>query len=196
MADLSYMSTKYDLERASPNRLHRPELACDNDWIAAFLARTQVGQVATRWDEQPFITPTVFWYDPEQHEIYFHSAPEGRLRSNIERHEQVCFAASQTGRLLPSNVALEFSIQYESVVVFGRARLLRRLEDKRRALSGLIAKYFPDMSAGEHYRPITDPEVKRTAVYGIEIDSWSGKRNWPARAEQSPDWPQLFQPLT
>jgi hypothetical protein len=185
------MSTAFDLDHFPPEKTQRPELACDDAWVVDFLARVQVGQVATCWDEQPFITPTTFWYDPERHEIYLHSAPLGRLRANIERHAQVCFSASQSGRLLPSNVALEFSIQYESVIVFGRARLLRQLEDKRRALYGLIEKYFPDMRPGEHYRPITDAELKRTAVYAIEITSWSGKRNWPDQAEQSPDWPPL-----
>jgi nitroimidazol reductase NimA-like FMN-containing flavoprotein (pyridoxamine 5'-phosphate oxidase superfamily) len=185
------MSTAYDLDHILPNRLQRPELACDDAWIREFLGRAQVGYVATRWEEQPFITPTTFWYDPESHVIYFHSAPVGRLRANIDRHDQVCFAASQSGRLLPSNVALEFSIQYESVVAFGCARLLRKLDEKRLALYGLIEKYFPDMRPGEQYRPITDAELKQTAVYAMAIDSWSGKRNWPDQAEQSPDWPSL-----
>jgi len=184
--------SSYDLEQNQPNRLRREELACDNDWIVDFLSRLQVGYVATRWDEQPFITPTTFWYDPESHAIYFHSAPVGRLRANVERHEQVCFAGSQAGKLLPSNVALEFSIQYESVVAFGRLRLLLVLDEKRRALYGLIDKYFPEMIPGQQFRPITDLELKQTAVYAMVIDSWCGKRNWPEQAEQSSDWPPLF----
>jgi nitroimidazol reductase NimA-like FMN-containing flavoprotein (pyridoxamine 5'-phosphate oxidase superfamily) len=171
--------------------LRREELACDDDWIVDFLLHAQLGYVATRWDDQPFITPTTFWYDRGRHTIFFHSAPAGRLRANAERHEQVCFTASHSGKLLPSNVALEFSIQYESVVAFGRLRLLRTLDEKRRALYGLIEKYFPNMVPGEQYRPITDGELKQTAVYGLAIDSWSGKRNWPEQAEQSPDWPTL-----
>ena len=59
----------------------------------------------------------------------------------------------------------------------------------------MIEKYFPGMHPGEHYRPITDQELKRIAVFAIAIDSWSGKRNWPERAEQSPDWPALAEAL-
>jgi len=150
-----------------------------------------VGHVATRWGEQPFITPTTFLYDPERHEIYFHSNIMGRLRANIESHPQVCFEACHAGKLLPSNVALEFSIQYESAIVFGLARLLLEEADKRRALYGLISKYFPDLSAGEHYRPITVQELKHTAVYALTVTQWSGKRNWCDEAEQSPDWSPL-----
>ena len=175
----------YDLDQQPPNRLRRNELACNEDWIVDFLSRVQIGYVSTRWDEQPFITPTTFWYDPASRAIFFHSAPVGRLRANIERHEQACFAAGQAGRLLPSNVALEFSIQYESVVAYGRLRLLRDLDEKRRALYGLIGKYFPEMEAGEQYRPITDLELKQTAVYemSIEFVEWQAQLARTGRAK-------------
>jgi hypothetical protein len=95
------------------------------------------------------------------------------------------------GKFLPSNIALEFSVQYESVIAFGLIRVLEDLAEKRQALSGLIGKYFPAMTAGNEYRPITDSELKRTSVYAIKIESWSGKRNWPDRAIQSDEWPPL-----
>jgi nitroimidazol reductase NimA-like FMN-containing flavoprotein (pyridoxamine 5'-phosphate oxidase superfamily) len=113
------------------------------------------------------------------------------LRANSESHDRVCFETSNTGKLLPSNVALEFSIQYESVIVFGRIRLLDDPEAKERALYGLVAKYFPGMSPGKHYRPISAQELKRTAVFAIAVNRWSGKRNWSERAEQSDKWPEL-----
>ncbi len=179
------------MEKAPPNKILRSEYACDDEWVRAFLERVQVGHVGTRWNEQPFVTPIIFWYDPERHEIYFHTNITGRLRANSERHERVCFEACEMGALLPSNVALEFGMQYESAVAFGRIRLLQDPEEMRRALYGLIEKYFPGMDPGEHYRPITDQELKRTAVFAIAIDSWSGKRNWSERAGQSPDWPAI-----
>lgn len=185
------MGSRYSLENKPAAEMRRSELAQEDAWIRAFLEKAVVGHVATRWDEQPFITPTNFWYDREQGEIYFHSNISGRLRANIERHPRVCFEASRYGRLLPSNIALEFSIQYESVVAFGQARLLREEHQKRRALTGLIHKYFPEMRPGEHYRPITPEELKRTAAYAISIESWSGKRNWAQHAEQSDEWPAL-----
>jgi uncharacterized protein len=76
--------------------------------------------------------------------------------------------------------------------VFGKVRIIEEAEEKRRALYGLIGKYYPTMSAGKEYRPITDQELKRTSVYAITIDSGSGKRNWPDEAEQSEEWPRLM----
>ena len=185
------MPKDYRLDKTAPNAQRRPELACDDKWIREFLRRAQVGHVATHWDEQPFITPTMFWYDPDGHKIYFHSNIVGRVRANAERHPQVCFEASEAGRLLPSNIALEFSIQYQSVIAFGNIRVLEMEAEKQRALYGLISKYFPGMAAGIHYRPITEQELKRTSAYAIAVESWSGKRNWKERADQSDEWPPL-----
>lgn len=185
------MAKDYSLDNTPANATRRVDHACDDAWTRDFLIQAQIGHVATRWDDQPFITPVNFWYDPERHEIYFHTNLTGRLRANSERHEKVCFEASKFGEFLPSNVALEFSMQYESAVAFGKVRVLEDNEDKRRALYGLIAKYFPEMKPGEHYRPITGMELKRTTVYAIAIESWSGKRNWKEQADQSPDWQPL-----
>ena len=187
----SIMPKDYNLEVTPANEQRRKELAQSDEWIRAFLQRALIGHVATRCDDQPFITPTNFWYDPDRHEIYFHSNIVGRIRANSERHDRVCFEASEYGRFLPSNVALEFSIQYESVIAFGHIHVLDDDEEKRRALYGLIAKYFPTMVPGKEFRPITDQELKRTTVYAIAVASWSGKRNWKDQAEQSDEWPKL-----
>lgn len=175
------------------NRMRHSEYAQDDKWIVDFLLQAQIGHIATMSEDQPYITPTLFWYDPEKQEIYFHSNVTGHLRSNAERYPQVCFEASRMGKLLPSNIALEFSVQYESVIAYGEVRLLEEEAEKNRALYGLIEKYFPDMIAGEDYRPITEKELKQTSVYAITILSWSGKRNWKDRASQREGWPPLGQ---
>ena len=181
----------YSLENSLTNKQRLPEYKQDEVWISDFLKRTKIGHIATRWDDQPFITPSTFWYDEEHQEIIFHSNVVGRIRANSERHPEVCFEASEYGRFLPSNISLEFSMQYESVVVFGEIRIIDDAIEKRRGLNGLVEKYFPGMKPGEEYRPITDGELKRTSVYAIRIESWSGKRNWEDKAEQSGKWKPL-----
>ena len=185
------MPRDYSLDVTPANQQRRKENAMSDEWTRAFLLRAAIGHVATRWDDQPFITPTNFWYDVERHVIYFHSNSVGRVRANAEKHDRVCFEASEFGRFLPSNVALEFSIQYESVIAFGSIRVVNDVDEQRHALYGLLKKYFPTMTPGQEFRPITDQELKRTSVYAIAIDSWSGKRNWAEEAEQSDAWPRL-----
>ena len=176
---------------SQPHMMRRTEYACDEDWIRAFLSRVPVGYIATQSDSQPFITAMNFWYNAEPHEIIVHSSNKGRLHINMTQHDLVCFQATLHGKLLPSNIAMEFSIQYESVVAFGKMRMLDDESEKQNALYGLIRKYFPEMTPGVEYRPITTNELMRTTVYAITIDHWSGKRNWAKRAKQSPDWQPL-----
>ena len=176
---------------APTERQRLPEYQRDDAWVRSFLRHSAIGHVAHKNGDQPFVTPTNFWYDEANHRIIFHSNITGRTRSNLDKEPLVCFETSEYGRLLPSNAALEFSIQYRSVMVFGKASILNDTIEKRQCLESLIAKYFPDLHSGMEYRPITDKELERTAVYSIEIISWSGKENWQEIAEQTTGWPPL-----
>ena len=169
----------------------RPHLTQDDEWIRSFLHKTRIGHIASSVEGQPFINPTTFWFDEANHQIVFHSNVAGRIRSNIESNPKVSLEASELGRLLPANVALEFSLQFRSVIVFGTARLVTDPAEARRLLYGLIGKYFPTMTAGREYREITDKELRSTSIYAIQIESWSGKENWAERADQSDEWPPL-----
>ena len=165
-----------------------PEYKRDDDWIRAFLRTAKVGHIASSRDGQPFLNPSTFWFDEDNHQIIFHSNVTGRVCSNLASNPKVCFEASELGKMLPSNVALEFSLQYRSVIVFGTARLVTDEVEARRVLYGLIQKYFPKMQSGKEYREITDKELRHTSVYAIQIEEWSGKENWKDRADQSDEW--------
>jgi len=179
-------------ENQSPVAFQRkPHLTKDEAWIRAYLKNAQVGHVVTCVENQAYLNPTTFWYDEENHQIVFHSNVSGRVRSNIESNPKVSMEASELGKLLPSNVALEFSLQYRSAIVFGTARIVSDAEEAKKLLYGLITKYFPAMTAGREYREITDKELRATSVYAIQIEEWSGKENWDERAEQSDEWPAL-----
>ena len=183
----------YNPNKKPIQQSRRQELNMDDDWIKEFLNKNQVGHIGTRDGDQPFVVPTSFWYSPEHHEIYFHSNAVGRLRFNAETYPEACFECYSSGRLLPSNLALEKSFQYACVIAFGKVRVIQEQEQKRKVLNGLLNKYFGAMESGKDYRPITDNELKQTSVYAIKVESWSGKRNWPERADQAEEdeWPDL-----
>ncbi len=137
------MARDYDLTSQPPSAGQRlPEYARDKEWMRAFLRAASVGHVATLWDDQPFVTPTSFWFDEANHRLIFHSNIAGRMRANLERNPKACLEASEMWKLLPSNIALEFSLQYRSVMVFGTVRFLESDEEKRAALVGLINDRF------------------------------------------------------
>ncbi len=186
------MPRSYSLEKSRPTAHQRkPEYTRDDAWIQAFLHRGQVAHIATVWDEQPFVTPTNYYFDEAGHRLIFHSNITGRMRANIERQPKVCAEVSELGRYLPSNIAIEFSLQFRSVMVFGSAHLIEEREEQRRLLHLLIAKYFAPMELGKDYRSATDQELKRTSVYELRIEAWSGKENWNEQADQSDEWPAL-----
>lgn len=180
-------------QNQSPTAFQRqPEYTREEEgWIKSLLHRGEIAHIASHWDLQPFLNPTTYYYDEAGHRLIFHSNIAGRIRANIERHPEVCVEVSEFGKLLPSNIALEFSLQYRSVIVYGKARIIEDENEKRDVLHKLIHKYFGDMQIDKDYRSATDKELKRTSVYEIQIDSWSGKENWKEIADQSDEWPPL-----
>jgi hypothetical protein len=183
----------YNPSQRPPNQIRRNKAyrGREDDWIRDYLRDVRTCTVSSMWDDMPFNNPTLFWYDEESHRVIFHSNIMGRVRANIEHNPKVCISCFEMGNLLPSNAALEFSVQYEAVVIFGEAEIIQEPDAAREALYGLLAKYFPKMRAGEEFRPITDAELRQTSVYSVKISSWSGKVNDNEVTDQIEDWPQL-----
>lgn len=155
----------------------RRDRAMDDDWIRAFLERASFGFLATVADGgQPFINSNLFVYDPDRHCIYVHTARRGRTRSNLDQPAKVAFAVGGMGRLLPADEALEFSVEYAGVTAFGAGQVVDDAAEKEAALQLLLDKYAPHLRPGRDYRPITEGELRRTAVYRIDVDAWSGKQ--------------------
>jgi uncharacterized protein len=159
----------------------------DEAWIRALLERAPVGYLATVHDGQPFINSNLFVYDAARHAIYLHTARNGRTPANVAAHGRVCFSVSEMGRLLPAAEALQFSVEYAGATVFGTAAIVADPAEAAYGLQLLLDKYAPHLRPGRDYRPITADELKRTAVYRIAIDAWSGKRK-----VAPPDFPGAF----
>jgi hypothetical protein len=157
--------------------MRRDDRAIEDDtWIRQFLKTAPVGTLATVYERQPFVNSNLFVYDETEHVVYMHTANVGRTRANIEAHDRVCFTAMEMGRLLPADEALEFSVEYASVVIFGRGSVIEDQDTATAALQMLLDKYAPHLKPGQHYRPTTLDELKRTAVYRIVIEDWSAKK--------------------
>lgn len=170
------------------NQVRRSDRAVEDEtWIRAFLHRAAFGALSTVNEGQPFINSNLFVFDEEEHAIYLHTAQVGRTRANVEGEPRVCFSVSEMGRLLPAEEALEFSVEYAGVTIFGCASIVDDDAEKTSALQMLLDKYFPHLRPGRDYRPITPEELARTAVYRLEIQQWSGKRK-----AESPDFPGAF----
>jgi nitroimidazol reductase NimA-like FMN-containing flavoprotein (pyridoxamine 5'-phosphate oxidase superfamily) len=170
------------------NQVRRKDRAVTEEgWIREFLHRAPFGFLATLNDGQPFINSNLFVYDEGKRRIYMHTARLGWTRDNLEGASPVCFSTAEMGRLLPADEALEFSVEYGGVTVFGSGTLVDDPEEAEEALQMLLDKYFPHLKPGPDYRPITAEELERTSVYRVSIESWSAKRK-----SVEPEFPGAF----
>ncbi len=177
-----------DYAATLPHEVRRRDRAVEDDaWIRAMLHRAPLGTLATIHDGQPFINSNLFVYDEDEHCLYMHTARVGRTQANVEREQAVCFSVSEMGRLLPAEEALHFSVEYAGVTVFGTATILRDDAEAAYALQKMLDKYAPHLRPGRDYRPVTNEELRRTTVFRIAIEAWSGKKK-----QVAPDFPGAY----
>ena len=153
----------------------------DDAWIRERLHTAAVGTLATVRDGQPFLNTNLFAYEEAADgglgTIWLHTAHVGRTAANValDAPAPVCFSVFEMGRLLPADRALEFSVEYAGVVAFGAGRVVQDAEAQRHGLALIMAKYAAHLTPGTDYEAPTDADLARTAVFHIDIDTWSGK---------------------
>lgn len=173
-------------KRVEPRRRDRAQ---EDTWIQAFLTRAPFGFLATVAERRPLLNSNLFVYEASEHAIYLHTARTGRTPEQVARGGPAAFSAAVMGRLLPAPEALEFSVEFASVVCFGRIEPVPGPQGKRAFMEALMRKYAPHLEPGRDYRAITDEELARTAVHRLRIDAWSGKEK-----VADADFPGAFAP--
>lgn len=170
------------------SRTRRRDRGKEEEWVRAFMEEASYGFLATVGEGgQPFLNSNLFVYDADKHCIYLHTHRTGRTRDNIPAPRKVAFAVAGMGRLLPADEALEFSVEYCGVTAFGIGYIVEDAPEAKAALQKLLDKYAPHLSPGRDYRATTDDELKRTTVFRVDIEAWSGKQK-----EVEEDFPGAF----
>ena len=145
------------------------------DEIEALLERATAGALATvSPDGTPYAVPVPFVRMGEL--VYVHGLPAGQKLTNLRADPHVCMTVWEMRGLLPDEEGrpCETNTAYVSAVLCGRAQLVEDREEKRRALSGIVAKYMPQLTG----RDLPENMLRSTAVLRIESDSLTGKY-WP-----------------
>jgi nitroimidazol reductase NimA-like FMN-containing flavoprotein (pyridoxamine 5'-phosphate oxidase superfamily) len=91
------------------------------------------------------------------------------------------------GRFVPAAEPVNFTVEYASVVAYGTVSLLDTREEKRRVLERFMTKFAPQLTPGEDYEEMTGGSIDRTAVYRLDVESWSAKRG-----EKPPEHPGAY----
>lgn len=171
-------------EAADPRHIEprRRDRGRDEAFVRRALVALPWGTLAVSagGEAAPHVNTNLFAHVPEPDRLYLHTARTGALADAVRaagpRGAPAAFTAATMGRLLPAAEALEFSVEYAGVTVTGR---LREIGDPHEAAAGLQAildRYAPHLRPGRDYRPIVADELKRTAVFRLDIDAWSAKQ--------------------
>jgi nitroimidazol reductase NimA-like FMN-containing flavoprotein (pyridoxamine 5'-phosphate oxidase superfamily) len=147
--------------------MRRQDRKIDNPEAIAILEAGQYGILSTTGSNgYAYGVPISYTYSNGS--IYFHCATEGQKLDNINHNNKVSFCVVGATTLLPRS----FSVNYESVVAFGKALEVFENE-KQQALEAIIAKYSPAFTKeGLAYIKNSSGD---TRIFKIEIEHMTGK---------------------
>jgi nitroimidazol reductase NimA-like FMN-containing flavoprotein (pyridoxamine 5'-phosphate oxidase superfamily) len=143
------------------------------DDAEAILAQALVAHVGIVDGGWPVVIPMTYLYQDGC--VYLHGAPGSRLVKSLAAGNPVCIEATLVDGLIASKAAESHSINYRSVVCFGRGAFVDEQDRRRRILEAMIARYFPGRAAGVDYAPITEREDKSTRLVEVRIEAMSAK---------------------
>src|SRR5438034_10568843 len=120
---------------------------------------------------QPFVIPTIHARLGDT--LYFHGSAASRMLRSLRDGIDACVTVTLLDGLVLARSAFHHSMNYRSVVVLGRARLVEDLDEKRAALHAFTNHVVP--GRWPELRPITAPELKGTAVLALPSQEASAK---------------------
>lgn len=160
---------------------YRQRICQDKEKIAAFLTGKRVGTLSmSEAAGRPYALPVnyVFW----QGKIYIHGMGSGKKNRILAANPAVCFTVFEEFGTVADPVPAKCDTAYLSVVIFGKAVLVKDLEEKTQVLAQFLEKFMPrffktPLSAQfvDKYRSSFDD--KAVAVYAIAPEELTAKEN-------------------
>jgi hypothetical protein len=127
-----------------------------------------VGFVA---DGKPVVIP--IGYGRRGDTLYLHGSPASRMFRALGKGADVCLTVTIVDGLVLARSAFHHSMNYRSVVIFGKATLLEDLAAKREALHAFTEHVAP--GRWQEVRQPSENELKSTAVLAIPLKEVSAK---------------------
>lgn len=162
---MNYPLDKRNKVQRVPARGHYDQETVYNILDAGFMCH-----VSFAVNDQPFVIPTL--YGRKDNWIYIHGATTSRLIKNLEKGFEISLAVTHVDGLVLARSAFHHSMNYRSVVVFGKARLVEE-DMKNEALKIISDQVLP--KRWEEARKPNKKELKATTVLRIEIEQASAK---------------------
>jgi nitroimidazol reductase NimA-like FMN-containing flavoprotein (pyridoxamine 5'-phosphate oxidase superfamily) len=122
-------------------------------------------------DGQPVCTPTAYWRQGER--LYWHGSSASRMLAAQARGVPVCLAVSHLDGLVLARSGFTHSVNYRSVMAFGRTALVADAAEKRRAAAALSERLAPGRT--REIRPAHERELDAISVIAMTIEEASAK---------------------
>jgi len=167
--------------------VRRPDKLMPPWGIQKLLEHGYAGRLATVGEDGwPYVCPLLYVFSDG--EIWVHNtSARGHLRTNVEHEPRVCFEVDEAGAVFPyGRFECDTSIEYRSVVAFGRIRIVESREEKAAFFDAFMKKY----AGGDQGRPKGYyPRLDQVTVYAIEIAWVTGKETVLPTVEEQ--WPAV-----
>jgi len=155
-------------------RMHTSNRAVeDTESIYAILDKALVCHVGIVEGGVPYVIPHNFGRLDD--ELVMHGALGGRLMNHIASGELICIEVTLLDSLVLARSMFMHSVNYRSVMVFGRGRLIETDSEKIQALKAISDQLMP--GRWEECRQPNQKELNATRVIGIKIESVTAKVN-------------------
>ncbi len=143
----------------------------DFDTIAKILDEGLVCQVGFVVDNQPFVIPTA--YGRVDKHVYIHGAGASRLIKTLQTGVDVCFTVTLLDGLVLARSAYHHSMNYRSVVLFGKAQTVTDEDEKILALKAFTEHVLK--GRWDQVRSPNPKELAETCVLSLPIAEASAK---------------------
>lgn len=117
----------------------------------------------------PYAVPVDFLYDEAEEKIYFHGSAAGHKADSLKKNDKVCFTVYGNETIGEE----EWAPYVQSVVVFGRCRLVADRDEVIAHVRGFAMKYFPSAEEMEEELSRSKAVVQ---LYEITIEHLCGKQ--------------------
>ena len=154
---------------------NHPERAVPDE-AASILAQGMVAHVGFIEDDYPLVIPMTYHYGMDHPEhLYLHGSIRSRLLQQLATGTPVCVAVTLTDGLVYSRKAMNHSMNYRSVVVFGSAREIVDEGEKFRLFDQMVQRYFPGRTIDQDYHAPPPQDLGITSLIEVTIKEWSAK---------------------
>jgi len=155
---------------------HDFKLACE------VLDAGKVCHVGITLDGQPYVLPMA--YARMDRRLLIHGSVASRLISNLESGVRCCVTVTHFDGLVYARSTFNSSMNYRSVMVFGVARAIHDIDEKRRCIQALVDHLMPGRRAD--LRKSTVKELNATGLLALPIETFSVKtRTGPPKDAQT-----------